>query len=92
MMPGYEDLTPDQIIYLGNLFAVCILVFATSMIVRSFLNLRTARYIHLRIEKEIIAKVNNEIFEKKPFVVKIKEWWSERKRKKEEKLLGKPLG
>lgn len=87
-MVGYEDLTPDQIIYLGHLLSYCMTIFAIGTIVRSFLNLRTARYIHLRIEKEIVAKVEKEVFDRKPLNIRIKEIWDERKRKKEEKLLG----
>lgn len=41
------------------------------------------------IEKEIVKKIESEIIDKKPFIVKVKEWLDKRKQLKEEKLLGK---
>lgn len=86
-MAGYEDLTPEQLMFLSNIVLYCVTVIVIGWIVKAFIQLKTARYIHLRIEKEIVAQVENEIFEKKPFIVKIKEWIEKRKKEREEKLL-----
>ena len=87
-MVGYEELSPEQIIYLGNLALYISLIIVSGWIIRSLVQWRTARYIHLRIEKEIVASINKDLIVKKPFVFRIKDWLAKRKLKKEEKLLG----
>ncbi len=90
-LAGYEDLTPDQLIFIAYVAVYIVTVVVVGWIVRAFIHLRTARYIHLRIEKEIVAKVENEIFDKKSFIVRVRDWWKKRKQLKEDKLLGKTL-
>lgn len=87
-MTGYEDISPEQIMILGYITTYCITVVVIGWIIRAFIQLKTARYIHLRIEKEIVAQVENEIFVKQPFMVTIKKWLEKKRLKKEDKKLG----
>lgn len=79
-MPGYEDLTPDQLIYIVQLVS-CVVVFYTSVyLIRTILTLKISNNIkclELTIEKKI-----DEGIVKPTFFEHIKNWWNERKKKK----------
>ena len=79
-MPGYEDLTPDQLIYIIQLVS-CVAVFYTSVyLLRTILTLKISNNIkclELMIEKKI-----NEGIVKPTFFEQIKNWWNKRKERK----------
>jgi len=88
-MAGYEDLTPDQIIYIVNLVSIVVIVFVIGQIFRTILTLKISKNVkslELMIEKKIDAGI------KKPsFFETIKLWWEQRKLKKEKEKMYKPF-
>ena len=82
-MPGYEDLTADQLMYIVNFIGMVMLVSVGMLLLRSFIMLKVSknvRSLELMIEKKI-----DEGLHKPSFFETIKVWWNERKKKKEEK-------
>ena len=81
-MVGWEELTPDQLILIfwGLLYMVT--VYVASTIVNSFIHLKISNNIKLRVKKELLKEVRDQI-DKPPLFNKIKLWWSERKMRKE---------
>ena len=82
-MAGFEDLTPDQLMLIVWLISLVVIFFTTGQIIRSFIDLKISKNIKLKVEKELLEEVRNQI-DKPPFFNKIKLWWSERKTRKEE--------
>jgi len=82
-MAGWEELTPDQLVLIMFLFLSIIIIHNVFLLIRSFINLKISNNIKLRVEKELLDEVRNQI-DKPPFFNKIKLWWSERKTRKEE--------
>lgn len=85
-MPGYEDLTPDQIMTLAWLSVAMVSIFVFGMLVRSIITLKISKNLknlEIFIEKRIV-----EAGVKKPsFFESVKFWWVRRKdRKLQEKL------
>ena len=82
-MAGWEELSPDQLvlIFWGLLYMVTIYVAST--IIRPLIYLKISNNVKLRVEKELLKEVQEQI-NKPPFFNKIKLWWSERKERKEE--------
>lgn len=78
-MPGYEELTPDQLIYIIQLVS-CVTVFYTSVyLIRTILTLKISNNIkclELMIEKKI-----DEGLVKPTFFEHIINWWNKRKEK-----------
>jgi len=89
-MPGYEELTPDQIIYIVNLVSIVVIVFVVGQIFRTILTLKISKNVkslELMIEKKI-----DEGIKKPSFFEAIKLWWAGRKNKKKQEELYKPIG
>lgn len=77
-MPGYEDLTPNQIIYLARLFVLGCALIAISKFFPAILEYRAMKYLSVKIEQ----KIEGEEVKAPPIVSIIKiilEW---RKKKK----------
>lgn len=84
-MPGYEDLTPDQLMLIMYLVFSSVFIFVIGRLASDLIRHRTAKLIQFKVEREIIKNIQDELTkEKKPFVIKIKEWWAKRKEKKDE--------
>jgi membrane-bound ClpP family serine protease len=81
-MPGYEDLTPDQLMTLAWLAWTGVLMVVIGWVVRAILNFMTARVIQFRIEKEVATSIADKIALKKSWIQQIKIWWTNRKEKK----------
>lgn len=89
-MPGYEDLTADQLMYIVNFIGMVILISVGMLLLRSFIMLKVSKNVkslELMIEKKI-----DEGLHKPSFFETLKIWRSECKKKKEERELSKPLG
>ena len=82
-MAGWEELTPDQIFLIMFLFLSIIIVHNVCLLIRSLINLKISNNIKLRVEKELLKELREQI-DKPPFFNKIKVWWSERKTRKED--------
>jgi len=82
-MPGYEDLTADQLIYIVTLVSVAIMVFALSQVVSSFINWRASKNIKFHMKKEVATSIAKEI-QRPPWFTMIREWWKKRKEAKKE--------
>lgn len=81
-MPGYEDLTPDQLIYLTNLISIVVMFWSTSYLIRAIFYYLACKNINVKIEDEIVKEVKDKI-KKETFFDIIKNWWMKRKKKKE---------
>jgi len=83
-MAGYEDLTPDQLIYIANLIG-CVIVFYTSVyLLRTILTLKISNNIK-SLELMIEKKIEDGIV-KPTFFEHIMNWWNNRKEKKKDPL------
>ena len=80
-MPGYEDLTPDQLMTLGWLAWSCVLMVLIGWTIRAILNFMTARVIQFRIEKEVATSIADKIALKKSWFQQLKIWWKNRNQK-----------
>ena len=56
-MPGYDDLTPDQIIYIIHVIAFVVTLNVVLLLIKTYFNLRISRFIYFKIEKEIADKI-----------------------------------
>ena len=82
---GYEDLTPEQIMTIAYLAWTGILIYVVGYLIGRYLIYRTSRFIYLKIEKEIVKNINQELISRsKPFYVRIVNWFKERRKKKQE--------
>lgn len=82
-MPGYEDLTPDQLMTIAWMMYTGLIIIVIGWAIRAFLNLMTARVIQFHIEKEVATNIADRIALKKSWIQQIKIWWANRKTKKE---------
>lgn len=89
-MPGYEDLTPEQIIYIINLVSIVIIISVTLMFARSLVMLKVSKNIK-RLEL-MIENTIDEGLHKPSFFETIKLWWTERKNRKKQEEMYKPIG
>ena len=80
-MPGYEDLTPDQLMTIAWIVWTCVLMVVIGWTLRAILNYMTARVINFNIEKEVASSIANKITLKKSWLEQIKIWWKNRKQK-----------
>jgi len=84
-MPGYEDLTPDQLIYIMYLVIIAISIYSFTLLIRSFITLaisKNVKHLELMIEKKYDEGLN-----KKPSLFEtLKLWWVERKNRKVQEL------
>ena len=88
-MPGYEDLTPDQIIYMFNLVSILILVYCATILIRSIITWKISNNIkHLEL---MIEKKYDEGISKPTFFQALRQWWDERKQKKDLEESSKPI-
>ncbi len=84
-MPGYEELTPEQIIYIVNILSATVLISTILLLIRSIVTWKVSKNIK-KLELIIENKIDNGI--KKPTAFDyIKSWWNKRKLKKAEKEL-----
>ena len=80
-MPGYEDLTPEQLIYIVHMVLIIVSIYSIVQIVKTILTLKISKNVK-HLELMIENKIHDGI--KKPSLFEtIKLWWSERKAKKE---------
>ena len=87
-MPGYEDLTPDQIIYIANLIVICIFIYCITMLLRTVVTWKISKNVE-HLELMIEKKYDDGI--KKPSLFEgLKSWWDKRKTDKQQKELLKP--
>lgn len=85
-MAGWEELSPDQIVFLMGLVVLIVIIHHVFLLIRSLINLKISRNIKINVEKELIKEVQKEVQEQTdrfPFFNKIKLWWSKRKAQKE---------
>ena len=77
-MPGYEDLTSEEIMHLANMALAAVIVIMASKIIPAILNYRATKYLSLKIETK---------YEKQNKPKTVVEWliekYKERKKKKE---------
>lgn len=88
-MPGYEDLTPDQLIYIVNIVCITMIFYVIALLIRTILTLKISKNVkslELMIEKKI-----DEGIAKPTFFETIKLWWAERKNKKQQEEMYKPI-
>ena len=88
-MPGYEDLTSDQLIFITQMIFFAVSIYAIGHILSSFFNWKASKNIRFRIKQEVAENIAKDL-QKKPFIVKIRGWIKRYREKKEEKLLGNP--
>ena len=81
-MPGYEDLTSDQIMTIVHLLTASLIIYSIAIIIRSVLLYKATKKLEGRIEK-IIVDVNS--IGSKNF----KQLWKDMKSKREQKKLKK---
>jgi len=80
-MPGYEELTPDQLIYIVELVFLMIIIYGVIQLIRTLLTLKISKNVK-KLELMIENKYEDGV--KKPSLSEsIKTWWSERKAKKD---------
>ena len=82
-MPGYDDLTPDQIIYIIHVIAFVVTLNVVLLLIKTYFNLRISRFIYFKIEKEIADKIKDDLTPKESFFKQLKIWWNNRKKKKD---------
>lgn len=58
-MSGYEDLNPEQIIYLANMALAIVIVIMVGKVIPAILNYRATKYLSLKIESTKCEKQNN---------------------------------
>jgi hypothetical protein len=80
---GWEELTPDQLIFIMLIVFSIVIIHHVCVLIRSLINLKISNNIKLRVEKELLNEVQEQV-NKPPFFNKIKLWWAERKTRKEE--------
>lgn len=83
-MAGYEDLTPDQIIYIAQLISGVVVFYASVFLLRTILTLKISNNIkclELMIEKKI-----DEGIVKPTLFEHIKNWLNKRKEKKRDPM------
>lgn len=93
-MPGYEDLTPNQLMTIAWMVWTSVLLVVIGWTIRAILNYMTARIINFRIEKEVATNITDKIALKKSWFQQLKIWWSKRKAKEPdpfEKYIIKPI-
>lgn len=78
-MPGYEDLTPDQIIAIMYLLFLSVLIYSSCRLIGHFIEFKTVKYLEVRIKKELAINPKSSLF------TMIRSWWDKRKTKKQEK-------
>lgn len=82
MMPGYEDLSPEQIIFIVELISIVIIVFCITQLIRTVLTLKISKNVkHLEL---MIEKKYDDGIKKPGFFESLKVWRVERKKRKEE--------
>lgn len=82
-MPGYEDLTADQLIYIVTIISIAIIVYGLSHVISSFINWKVSKNIKFHMSKEVAKSIAKEIQEPSWFTT-IREWWKKRKETKKE--------
>ena len=93
-MPGYEDLTPDQLMVIAWMAYTGLIIIVIGWAVRAILNYMTARVINFRIEKEVATNIADKIALKKSWFQQLKIWWKNRKQKEPdpfEKYIVRPI-
>ena len=81
-MPGYEDLTPDQLIYITQLVSSVVIFYATVVLLRSILTLKISNNVK-SLELMIEKKIDDGIV-KPTFFEYLRNWWDKRKEKKKD--------
>ena len=81
-MPGYEELTPDQLMMMAWMAYTGLIIVVIGWFGRAILNFMTARVIQFRVEKEVATSIADKIALKKSWIQQIKMWWTNRKEKK----------
>ena len=82
-MAGWEELSPDQLIFIVWAIIYMVTVYTFTLTFRSFINLKISKNIKLKVKKELLKEVRDRL-DKPPFFNKIKLWWLERKERKGE--------
>lgn len=77
-MPGYEDLTSEEIMHLANMALAAVIVIMVSKVIPAILHYRATKYLSLKIETKC-EKQNRQ----KTAVEWLIEKFRERKKKKE---------
>lgn len=94
-MPGYEDLTADQIITITYLIIGITGLQIVGRVISDLIRLRTAKLIKFKVEREIVKNIQDELTkERRSFFTIIKEWWQKRKQKESDpfdKYVIKPI-
>ena len=78
-MPGYEDLTPDQIIYLMHLVLIACFLILLTRVVPAFLQYRSMKFLEVKITTKQCEE-NNAL----TLFRKLANWIKERKNKEHE--------
>jgi len=79
-MPGYEDLTADQLMLIMYIVFACFMMLFSSRIIVALIERNTVKYIEVKIKKELSVEPK-----KASLFTAIGEWWNKRKEKKKVK-------
>jgi len=79
-MAGYEELTPDQLIYIVQLIVIGTISCSVIMLIRSIISLKISKNVK-HLELMIENKISDGIAKPSLFV-SLKAWWDRRKEKK----------
>ena len=85
-MPGYEELTPGQIMTIMYIILACAFCYVIARVGSAYFNYRASKNISFHLKREVGKSIAKEL-NRKPFIIRVKEWLVERKRRKEERLL-----
>lgn len=79
-MAGWEQLTPNQIIFIFELVFAGVLVYTFGRIATVYIERNTVKYIEVKVKKELGVEPKSSLF------VTLKEWWKERKERRQQRL------
>ena len=85
-MPGYEDLTADQIVWIANLISASVILYSIALIVRTLFLYKAVKKLEGKVEKIVLSSISGEPKSLKQRLKDFREYREKRKQQKEEKV------